>query len=692
MKFEKFKWEIHYIIKVFHATYKKFLTAIDHIDYHPSQMQNNVTRTKRSVTYDIYGRYHSPTKILTPSEEEFLNAFMKALYKINPSLHKNLSHMKRVGIFTWILGWGVFSNARNINKIKDNIHTLQKQNQLQDKQIKQLANYLNLTMHQVDKHSEMLYEMDTKMTIMNKTIQHIMWNLDAMRYESNLLHYFQNKLYRVYTSLYALQADTESLFEYMRALASQELNPMIIPPDILKNILHRIEEDIKSHARLKLCEDPETNIWSYYRTIKLTPIVLEDYLMLILTVPLIDQSLHMNLYKVYNLPMLHPTLHVHAQYEIENSYLATIMDGMFITLPTALDVKLCLMMNGHLCMFKQALYPVEHTNWCIYALFINDEKQIERNCFLKTINHTTNLAYSLDGYLWAISALATEKLQIRCVMETHVITIKPPLQIVDIGNGCKAYSASIYIPAKSELTTTLQSVTQSQFFLDYNFNYTNISNFLVWHKTSFATLTTDEIKTLKAKMLKLPTMSMDIFKNVLGNIDENYPFSMSPKLILALLVLTGVCTIIIGILFIWYKRKTSFTSSTMGNILKLIPSLKEKVPTLDSLLPILSEQAPSQNTKNALTTITVPQLSQTPPDELVPPLVLVPKLQLEKPPTTITVPYCASHMDPIPLTSTDYKSKPLSLEMFNCATTNLNEKGVINLRKYKKYLYKPPHK
>ena len=72
------------------------------------------------------------------------------------------------------------------------------------------------------------------MTIMNKTIQHIMWNLDAMQYESNLLHYFQNKLYRVYASLYALQADTESLFECMRALASQELNPMIIPPDILK--------------------------------------------------------------------------------------------------------------------------------------------------------------------------------------------------------------------------------------------------------------------------------------------------------------------------------------------------------------------------------------------------------------------------------------------------------------------------
>ena len=506
-----------------------------------------------------------------------------------------------------------------------------------------------------------------------------------------MLHFFQNKLYRVYTSLYALQSDTESLFEYMRALASQELNPMIIPPDILKDVLHGIETDIKSHARLKLCEDPETNIWSYYGTIKLTPIVLEDCLMLILTVPLVDQSLQMNLYKVYNLPMLHPILHVHAQYELEGSYLATIMDGMFITLPTALDVKLCLMTNGHLCMFNQALYPMEQMNWCVYALFTNNEDLIERNCVLQTINRTTNLAYSLDGYLWAISALATEKLQLRCVMETHVLTIKPPLQIVDIGNGCKAYSASIYIPAKSELTTTIQSIMQSQFFLDYNFNYTNVSNFLIWHKTNFATLTPDEIKTLKAKMLKLPTMPMDIFKKVLGNIDEKYPFTISPKLILALLIFTGLCTLIIGILFIWYKRKTSFTSSTMGNLLKLIPSLKEKIPTLDSLLPILSEQAPSQNAKSALTTITIPQQPQPPPDELILPPVLVPKLQMTKTPPA--VPYRAAPMEPLPSTSTttDYKSEPLSLEMFNHATTDLNEKGVINLKKYKKYLYKPPH-
>ena len=67
-------------------------------------------------------------------------------------------------------------------------------------------------------------------------------------------------------------------------------------------------------------------------------------------------------------------------------------------------------------------------------------------------------------------------------METHVVTIKPSLQIADVGNGCEVYSTSVYMPAKSELTATLQSITRSQFFLDYNFNYTNVSNFLVWYK------------------------------------------------------------------------------------------------------------------------------------------------------------------------------------------------------------------
>ena len=57
------------------------------------------------------------------------------------------------------------------------------------------------------------------------------------------------------------------------------------------------------------------------------------------------------------------------------------------------------------------------------------------------------------------------------------------------------------------------------------------------------------------------------------------------------------------------------------------------------------------------------------------------------------IPYHATPVEPQLSTSTatDYKSKPISLEMFNHAATDLNDKGVINIKKYKKYLYKHPH-
>ena len=116
----------------------------------------------------------------------------------------------------------------------------------------------------------MLYEMDTKMFIMGKTIQDIMIGIDFLQYESDLLAYFQTRVLRLHSSLYALRGDVDSLYEYMRALATQELNPLIIPPDILKKIFNNIMEDIKSNARLRLSEDPKSNIWAYYGNVKLT--------------------------------------------------------------------------------------------------------------------------------------------------------------------------------------------------------------------------------------------------------------------------------------------------------------------------------------------------------------------------------------------------------------------------------------
>ena len=94
-----------------------------------------------------------------------------------------------------------------------------------------------------------------------------------------------------------------------------------------------IKDDMKRNPRLQLPEDPNVNIWNYYPIMKITPIVMDDFLLIILTIPLTDQPLEMNLYKVYNLPALHPELKVEFIYELEGEYLAITKTNCMLLCP-----------------------------------------------------------------------------------------------------------------------------------------------------------------------------------------------------------------------------------------------------------------------------------------------------------------------------------------------------------------------
>ena len=59
-------------------------------------------------------------------------------------------------------------------------------------------------------------------------------------------------------------------------------------------------------------------------------------------------------------------------------------------------------------------------------------------------------------------------------------------------------------------------------------------------------------------------------------------------------------------ILIWYKRKATLSSSTVGNLVKLVPSLADNTPSLDSLLLMLSELA-SSGTNLQTTPTTSPQ-------------------------------------------------------------------------------------
>ena len=187
---------------------------------------------------------------------------------------------------------------------------------------------------------------------------------------------------------------------------------------------------------------------------------------------------------------------------------------------------------------------------------------------------------------------------------------------------------------------------------------------------------------------------MDMLDNVRDNIDEDYPFTLSPKLILALLVTVGIFAIALEIISIWYKKKTTLSSSTMGNVIKLVPSLAGNTPSLDLLLPMLSELASSRTRTG--TTPTTATSHQTTSDELISPPVLIPRLQATPAcpsPSTVPQPVYLVRGPTYKNQRSQHNSEgettePVSLEMFNKAVTDLESKGVINLKKYTRYLTK----
>ena len=87
--------------------------------------------------------------------------------------------------------------------------------------------------------------------------------------------------------------------------------------------------------------------------------VMEGFLIVILLIHLVDRSLKLDLYKVYNLPALHPELKVYFSYILEGEYFAISVSHTYAAMPSSHEICICLSSQGHLCVLNTALYPVD---------------------------------------------------------------------------------------------------------------------------------------------------------------------------------------------------------------------------------------------------------------------------------------------------------------------------------------------
>ena len=75
-------------------------------------------------------------------------------------------------------------------------------------------------------------------------------------------------------------------------------------------ILVRVKHNMRINPHLELTDDPDRINWAYFSIRKVVTMVIDHFLLVMLTIPLFSESLQIDLYKMQNIPALHPDLSI----------------------------------------------------------------------------------------------------------------------------------------------------------------------------------------------------------------------------------------------------------------------------------------------------------------------------------------------------------------------------------------------
>ena len=230
--------------------------------------------------------------------------------------------------------------------------------------------------------------------------------------------------------------------------------------------------------------------------------------------------------------------------------------------------------------------------WCVYALFTDDKEKKREYCFINTQKRDANKAQGLEGYLLAITAFKPEKMQIRCLTNTHVIDIKPPLTIIYVGNGCEAYSNNLFIPAKSELTSTDSSMVRHNYFQQFNEQYQNITKYSLIEDLGIVQLTPKEIAKIPDRLMALPKLQFKELKRRLVEIKQ--PLNIHSNISFILIIVRGLilCPVIAYVLWRIYR-----VCSSMKGVKPIVKIFNDKKDNLFNIGDIVSNRLQTLETK-----------------------------------------------------------------------------------------------
>ena len=190
-----------------------------------------------------------------------------------------------------LAGIGVIINSVQIKKVKQSINRLQEQNILQDQKIDELARYLNLTADRVKLHEEQIYALQVEMIHLHSGLCSLVAATNFHLYTYYLMNMAQLTVLKLLVGMNNLELNIDKISEYLWIMATHKATPTVIPPEALHSLLRKVIKQLQPNPRLRLPYNPQgTSIWKYYDNIRVYPVLTDNMLVILLTIPILDTT------------------------------------------------------------------------------------------------------------------------------------------------------------------------------------------------------------------------------------------------------------------------------------------------------------------------------------------------------------------------------------------------------------------
>ena len=392
-------------------------------------------------------------------------------------------------IFSALFGTVSESDLENINQ---NINILANNQQQIIHDLQYSITALNLTQIQVSKNRKALVQLVSMINGLNSEIRSLASHIDQrfIKIEKFIYTYLQ-----IQTIIDEIKIAIQNILEYfdnlkleLSMLSMNHLSINTISPIQLKSILKEIEDQLPIGQ--KLPQDPDTNLWYYYKNLQCTTYIQDDKIQIILIIPLLNIKHIYEIYKVINIPIPIKTNQstennyvISAKYALEAHAFMIAKDRSYYALLNKEELNTCKNTQLKFCNPNKPLFPSNLNRNCLMTLFNKDRNEINTYCEKNIVHEKLPNAQYIENNVYIVFLPANLKamtFQIFCSnQKSYSLDILQYFQILKLNSTCSAHNKYMTLQSFSEGRSKMPVNDVYKKLLVFN----NLTNFQIWHDT-----------------------------------------------------------------------------------------------------------------------------------------------------------------------------------------------------------------